>query len=162
MNKIANDTILKYAIIGVLAWFSIDAFSTIINQISTFIFVLLGLKITAIFYASQLSILLSVVFFAWFMAGIIYKRRADIKSLFINVVVIFIIVELLKFASYFTTPLLIATTIPSTNNYFVELQNNWLFHGIEIVIKYVKPLIVGFTWFYYKSERFKQNKHGLI
>jgi hypothetical protein len=155
MDKIENKKILKYILIGIATWLTIESFSVIIKQIATFTLVTLEFKESIIFFTTQILILLSVFLVSRIALRYIIKNSVDLKSLLIKVLVIYIITEIFKFASYLTTPILTQSAGNTSINYFTELKENTSYKTIQFAIVYLKILIVGLTIFFYPNKIIK-------
>lgn len=152
MEKIDNKIISKYILIGVATWLTINSFSIIIKQIATFLLLIMELKASIIFFASEILIVLAVFLASRIAIRYIMKNSANLNPLLIKVLVIYVVTEIFKFASYLTTPLLIQSSGLTSINYFTELNKNSSYKTIQISLVYLKIVIVGLTVFFYKKK----------
>ncbi len=145
MQMIEVKKILNYTLVGIIIWLSIESLTIIVKQVVTFVLLQIELNEVTIFYTTQLLILLSVFLFTRFILIKILSWSNKSKSILIRIIVIYIIFEVLKFASLLTTPILIGQTELTSFRKFTELNENSFFKMIQYINKYVRIVIVGLT-----------------
>lgn len=156
MQTLENKKILNYILVGMMIWLTIESFAMVIKQISTFVLIEIELNEATIFYSTQFLILLSVFLFTSLVLTKIIKRLQESKSILIRILVIYIIVEILKYASYLTTPILVGQSELTSIKYFTEMKENTLFKTIQLINEYVKIVIVVLTIFLYQKLQVKR------
>lgn len=153
MQTTENKKILNYLLVGIIIWLTIESLTRIIKQISTFALIQLELNEATIFYSTQFLIILSVFLFTRIVLMNILRKINESKAILIRLIVIYVFIEILKYASYLLTPILVGQSTLSSINYFTELKENALFKMIQIINEYVKIAIVGLTIFLFKQKK---------
>jgi hypothetical protein len=142
----------KQLLIGVLIWLSVKCISSISQNIFLFFAVKVDLNPNALFYSVQFSSLISCLLVGYFFLNKTLNSEKSPKTLVIRLLLIYVMLELLKYVSYGIIPILIQNPTAAYMNYSQVLKTESLYNFLQMIFEHLK-IILFLLIVYYSPQK---------